>query len=254
MPKGQKSTGGYIGFEGTYASGGVFRAKEQQLLISSVKWPAMVTAGLVVEFDAGDPLSYSGSGSTWVDTISNKNATLTSTTFSRPAMTFNASTSSASFSTAGLNFSVGQTIMMVLKPTENTADRRNPYNHEYAGYGTITHEPGGNLSYFHGTSGGNGATYQGSDSVFTVAQNETAIITVTRGTSTVRWYKNGALGNSVANTLSPAVTSVTTATIGSGYAGPSFGGDIDLVLLYTRQLSDAEVAQNYLALKGRYGI
>lgn len=253
MPKGQRSTGGYIGFEGAYASGGVFRVREQQLLVSGVKWPSLVTAGLVVKFDANDSASYSGSGSTWVDTVSNKNATLTSTSFSKPAMTFNGSTSSASFSTAGLNFSVGQTIMIVLKPTENTADRRNPYNHEYAGYGTITHEPDGTFSYYHGTGGGNTSPYQGSGSAFTVAQNETAVVTLTRGTTNVKWYKNGVLFYTTANSYPTAVTSVTTATIGSGYAGPSYGGDIDLVMLYTRQLSDAEVTQNYLALKGRYG-
>jgi hypothetical protein len=96
--------------------------------------------------------------------------------------------------------------------------------------------------------------YQGTISSFTVAQNETAMITVSRGTSTVRWYKNGVFFNSVANSYPIAVNSVATANIGSGYAGPSFQGDIKFVALYNRQLTDQEVSENFNALRGRYGL
>lgn len=254
MSKGHTGTGSYIGAIGSYYNGGVFDLKQQQVLESGIKWPDIVRSGLVVYFEGDNKLSYPGSGSTWYDTISGKNATLTSTSYSRPSMVFNGSTSSASFSTTGLNMKNSQTIVMAIMPSEATADRRNPYNHEYAGYGTITHEPGGDFNYFHGTSGGNGATYQGTGSNFTVAENETAIITVTRGPGFVRWYKNGVIGNSLANSLPTAVTSVSTANIGSGYAGPSFQGNIGCFMMYTKELSASEVLQNYQALKGRFGI
>jgi hypothetical protein len=254
MSKGHTGFGSYIGAIGSYYNGGVFDLKQQQVLESGIKWPDIVRSGLVVYFEGDNKLSYPGSGSTWYDTISGKHATLTSVSYSRPNMVFNGSNSSGSFSTTGLNMKESQTIVIALKPTEATADRRNPYNHEYAGYGTITHETSGGFSYYHGTSGGNGATYQGSGSSFTVAENETAIIALTRGPSSVKWYKNGVLDSTTANSYPVAVTSVSTATIGSGYAGPSFQGNIGCLMLYTKELSAAEVLQNFQALRGRFGV
>lgn len=254
MSKEDRGFGSFIGIDGTYQSGGVFSLRQQQLLESAVEWPRIVTSGLGVYYEGDNVLSYPGSGSSWYSTVSNKTLTLTSTTYSRPNMVFNGSTSTSSFSTTGLNMAQAQTIMMALMPSEATADRRNPYNHEYAGYGTITHETSGAFQYFHGTSGGNGATYQGFVSSFTVAQNETAIITLTRGPGFIQWYKNGVLSNSVANSYPIAFTSVSTANIGSGYAGPPFQGNIGCFMLYTKELSAAEVLQNFLALRGRFGL
>jgi hypothetical protein len=254
MSKEDRGFGSFIGVDGSYSAPGVMSLRQQQLLRSSNEFPKIVTSGLGVYYEGDNVLSYPGSGSSWYSTVSNKTLTLTSTTYSRPNMVFNGSTSSGSFSTTGLNMAQAQTIIMVLMPSEATGDRRNPYNHEYAGFGTITHEAAGDFSYYHGNSGGNGVNYQGSGSSFTVVQNETAVVAVTRGPGFIRWYKNGVLGNSTANSYPIAVTSVSTATIGSGYAGPPFQGNIGAFLLYTKELSAAEVLQNFLALKGRFGL
>jgi hypothetical protein len=253
MSKEDRGYGSFIGMDGTYNNAGVVSLRQQQMLESAVEWPKVVSSGLAVMYLGDNVSSYPGSGATWYSTVSNRPLTLTSTTYSKPNMVFNGSTSVGSFSTTGLNMAQAQTIVMVLMPSEADGVRRNPYNHEYAGYGTITHEIGGDFNYFHGTSGGNGATYQGTISPFTVAQNETAVITLTRGPSFIKWYKNGVLGTSTANSYPIAVTSVSTANIGSGYAG-SFQGNIGAFLLYTRELSDTEVAQTFQALKGRFGV
>jgi hypothetical protein len=253
MSKEDRGYGSFIGVDGTYNAPGVMSLRQQQLLRSSNEWPKIVTPGLAVCYEGDNVLSYPGSGSNLYSTVSNKTLALTSITYSKPNLVFNGSTSVGSFSTTGLNMAQAQTITMVLMPTEADSVRRNPYNHEYAGYGTITHEIGGDFNYFHGTSGGNGAIYQGTISPFTVAQNETAVITVTRGPSFIKWYKNGVLGSSTANSYPIAVTSVSTASIGSGYAG-SFQGNIGAFLLYTRELSNTEVTQTFQALKGRFGV
>lgn len=190
---------------------------------------------------------------TWTDLSSSRVATLSNVTYSSSTMAYNGTSSTASFNISNINFASEQTIMMGLMPNENDANRRNPYNHEYAGYGTITHEVDGFFSYYHGTSGGNGATYQGTGSSFTVVQNEIAIIAVTRGSTNIKWYKNGALGNTTANSYPTAVTSVSTANIGNGYAG-FYSGNIYFLLMYNRQLSDLEINQNYNAFRIRYGI
>lgn len=168
-------------------------------------------------------------------------------------MTFDGVNDAISFNASNINCSTEQTIIIGLMPNENDGNRRNPYNHEYAGYGTITHEVNGTFNYYHGISGGNGALYQGLTSTFTVQQNEKAIIAISRGPSTVKWYKNGALSNQGTNIYPVAFTSETFAYVGFGYAGV-YSGSIYFFALYNKQLSDAEILQNYNALRIRYGI
>ena len=190
----------------------------------------------------------------WNDLIGGRVATLTNNAaFSYDKITFNGTSSIAPFNISGINFSTGQTIIMGIMPNESDVNRRNPYNHEYGGYGTITHEPAGDFNYFHGISGGNGQLYQGTNSIFTVAQNEKTIISISRGASNVKWYKNGVLQNTVQNNYPVAVNSIPTAEIGYGYAG-AYSGDIYFLMMYNRQLSDSEVTQNFNALRSRYGL
>lgn len=168
-------------------------------------------------------------------------------------MFFDGSNDILNFNISSLNFSTAQTIFIGLMPNENDANRRNPYNHEYAGYGTITHEPSGVFNYYHGISGGNGAIYQGATSTFTVTQNEKSIITVSRGSSNVKWYKNGILSDTAGNSYPTAFNSVPTLQIGFGYAG-AYSGNIYFVALYDRQLTDSEILQNFNAFRTRYAI
>jgi hypothetical protein len=213
----------------------------------------LVLDSLKICFDSANVKSYPGTGTNWTDLSSNKVATMSNITYSSGAMVYNGTSSIASFSTSNLNFATAQTIIMGIMPNEADTNRRNPYNHEYAGYGTITHEVNGAFNYYHGTSGGNGATYQGTNSIFTVGENEKSIICVSRGASNVKWYKNGVLQNTVTNSYPVAVTSVTTAQIGYGYAGV-YSGNIYFLLMYDTQLTDAQVAQSFNALRGRYGL
>ena len=216
--------------------------------------PNVVYNGLVVYFDAANSRSYPGSGTTWTDIVGSRSATLANgATFSNNSMVFNGTSAIITFSISGIDFSSAQTIIMALKPNENDGNRRNPYNNAYAGYGTITHEPSGIFNYYHGTSGTDGATYQGTTSTMTVAQNENAIIAVSRGSSSVKWYKNGILSDSVGNSYPTAVSSTNGAYIGYGYAG-AYSGNIYLLMMYNRQLTDTEILQNFNALKGRYGL
>jgi len=213
----------------------------------------LVTRGLVLCYDTYSKTSYPGSGTTLYDLKGNSNATLSGVSISNKYASFDGAASYASFSTSPFNFASNQTIVMVLKPMETDAQRRNPYNHEYAGYGTITHEPSGDFNYYFGTSGGNGATYQGVNSSFTVKENEMAVITLVRSPSTITWYKNGVAGGSVANSYPTAVTSISTAYLGEGYAG-FYKGEINFFALYNTALTSAEVLQNYNALYERLPI
>jgi hypothetical protein len=166
---------------------------------------------------------------------------------------YNGTSSAISFPTSGLDFSKEQTIMIGLMPDENNANRRNPYDHEYGGYGTITHEPSGEFNYYWGPYGAQSEGYATITSPFTVGQNEKTIITASRGSQYARWYKNGTLSLQGSNSVPVAGTSTGTAKIGHGYAG-YYSGNIYFFMLYNRQLTDAEVLKNYNALRGRCGI
>lgn len=201
--------------------------------------------------------NYSPTGSTnvsFVDLANQRSATLSSSFKNiNNILPYNGTSSNISFPISGIDFSKEQTIMMGLMPNENDGSRRNPYSHEYGGYGTITHEPAGELNYYHGPNGGDSSGYNNITSSFTIAQNEKSIIAVSRGPQNTKWYKNGVLSDQYVNNVVTAGTLATTAQIGSGYAG-YYSGNIYFFMLYNRQLSDAEVLQNYNALRGRCGI
>lgn len=225
--------------------------------------PDIVRTGLVMYYDGGEPSSYPGSGTTWTNfggaaangTIS---GSYSYTTVGGGGITFNGTDTSVTVAySAAMNFSAAQTICIWMRPaTGATGARRNPYNQAYAGSGTLTHEPDGSINYYFGTGGGNNSPYVGRNSLFKVAENETAFITTTRnqGSNIQRWYKNGILwvqqdagGYTATNNGSSNVN------IGSGYVSP-FIGNIYVVLVYNVELTETEVEQNYQAMRGRFGI
>lgn len=157
------------------------------------------------------------------------------------------------FDIPSIPFPNGQTVEIWLKPNEADSARRNPYNQAYGGYGTWTHEPSGIFNLYYGDGAGNASPYIGHGSSFTVGNGELACVCSTRGTSNSWWYKNGVKYNSYSHSFGSLTDHNTTIRIGSGYAG-GYIGEIMSVKLYNRQLSDAEVQQNFNALRGRYGL
>lgn len=233
--------------------GGYEITKEMENTFSQI-----VKDGLVLHLDAGIADSYPGSGTTWFDlSPSEINATLTNgptyTTLNGGAIDFDGIDDYVTIDGTEIDFSTEQTIFMVLKPEESDSSRRNPYNQAYGGYGTITHEPAGDFNYYHGTNGGNAHPYQGTNSSFTVTQDEIAVISLVRNTTNVIWFKNGDLINTNTNSYPTASSSSNTILIADGYKN-NYLGKIYLCLLYNRALSATEITQNYNAVKNRYGI
>ena len=205
--------------------------------------PKIVTDGLVLCLDAANPKSYSGLGTSWKDlSLSNANATLSGgfaySMNDNGTLMFDGNSGRATLNASTFDFSSEQTIFVILKPDESDGSRRNPYNHAYGGYGTITHEPSGSFNYYHGTDGGNSSPYQGTGSLFTVDQNEISAITLARDPSDVKWYKNGKFITSESNSYPTAVSSTNTILIGDGYT-TNYLGAIYCVLLYDRALTQA---------------
>ena len=191
----------------------------------------------------------------WRDLMTTtNNATYNSTPqYSNGALVFNGSFQYSITYNARYNFNAEQTIAFWYKPTAS-ATRRNPYNQAYGGGGTITHEIAGGFSYYWGTAGTDTTPYTGFSSSFTVVPNEIAYVTLVRNTENVYWYKNGVFSNSTTNPYGAGVvTGTSNITIGYGYAG-GVVGEISVMQIYNVALTASQVAQNFQALRGRYGV
>ncbi len=185
-----------------------------------------------------------------IDLTGNKTVTASGLTYaSNNTFSFN----SGSLTLSSINFSAGQTIEIWLQPLENDAERRNPYNQAYGGYGTWTHEPSGNINYYYGDAGANANPYVGHGSSFTVVQNEIACVCTTRNTTESWWYKNGVQYNNYPHLYDTLTADANSILIGTGYAG-AYVGNIFSVKLYDRALTSGEVLQNFNAVRGRFGI
>lgn len=70
------------------------------------------------------------------------------------------------------------------------------------------------------------------------------------------WYSINGAGytNNYTVRSSVALIPASTISIGNGYAGAVTAGAVGAVLTYNKMLSDAEIAQNYNAMKGNYGL
>jgi hypothetical protein len=207
---------------------------------------------LVLALDAGNPRSYPGSGTTWFDISGNgKNCSWNSTpTFNTTHFTFNGSSNFGTIS--NINFSVEQTILIIMRHSY-TSGRRNPWDQAYGGYGTWTHEQGNNINYYYGDAGANTTPYVGRNSG-TTSRNVWNFMCTTRNTSQSRWY-NGITNTDTFNHSYGTLTSTSAnIRIGLGYTGVYWQGDMAMILAYTRALSADEVSQNYNALKGRFGL
>jgi len=192
-----------------------------------------------------------------VDLTGNNTVTINNLTYaSSGTFSFNGSSDyiTVPFNSSQFTFNSEQTIIIWMKNQSPSSARRNPYDHAYAGAGTITHENDGVFNYYYGTGGGNNIPYTFHTSPFSVTVGETAQICITRNSTQTSWYKNGGLGNSLSNPYGASVvTGTNNITIGSGYAG-YFGGNIYALQLYNRALTAAEVLQNFNAIRGLYGI
>ena len=126
-------------------------------------------------------------------------------------------------------------------------DRQNPITKAYGGDGTFTVEPGGTISFFYGSFGGDGGSYTSDSSPsYTNATWEHWAIVRDRTGRTTTWYKNGVADapESYSSTYDP-LHSTNDLQIGYGYTGNSINGSIDEVMIFNRTLNAAEIKALY---------
>lgn len=225
--------------------------------------PKIVTDGLVLCLDAGNPKSYPGSGTAWTDLSRNgNNGTLTNgPTFSSAnsgSIVFDGANDYANCGGGG-----GQSGSFAV----SAWFKRNGAQSGVSG--VIFCRSGANPNYKQNfVLSISGATnyarfstsidaYKFIDSTAAIADNIWYEImgTYDSSTKTLQIYINGVLQNSTTITTNPPTDGSQLITLGSSdgtVPGNFFKGSISAAKLYNRLLTPVEILQNYNATKGRF--
>jgi len=135
------------------------------------------------------------------------------------------------------------TIEMWMYSTD-TSERRNPYAKAYGGEGTITQERNSSLTYYYGTSGYNGGSYQGFSSGI-IPQNEWIHVAIVRDLTNMKlyWYVNGVLKSQVNAKYASATSGNNHVFVASGYTD-YFQGQIDEVRIWKTARTQTQIRDN----------
>ena len=215
--------------------------------------PSVVTSGLVLCYDAGNPRSYPGSGASWYDASNNGSAgsILNGPTYSSNNLGY------LSFDGVNEYVDTGRTATQLgvydadytfeawVYPTDLTSDRT------MFGTDQTNVRQGMHLVFR------SGAIYQGhygSDfSAGTATLNGWNNISYTyvKSSSAASIYKNGVLQGTGTISSFIGTTNILIARWASTYY---FAGPGSVYKIYNRTLTAAEITQNFNALRGRYGL
>jgi hypothetical protein len=230
--------------------------------------PKIITTGLVLALDAGNPRSYPGTGTVWTDLSKTTN---NSTLVNSP--TFNTSNGGSIVLNGSSNFINVPNISNYAPGTGDFAIEWWQYGGTSASFprifsiGTYTSgntlaisQEGGTLYFWINSSANGAGTSLGSFGAITSVWNH---FIVTRVSGAVRAYKNSIyLGTSATNTNNATFSNTKYCSIGaestngtSGVSGTFLGGRISSFRLYIgKGFSQADVIQNYNTTKTRYGL
>jgi hypothetical protein len=218
----------------------------------------IVQQGLVLNLDAGNIYSYAGAGTTWYDVSGNSyNGTLTYgpvyNTTNGGVIVFDGSDDYVSIP-SNSNFNNGNNITVeawVL--CTNWSTYTNP----------MIVAKGINVEWILWKSNDAGYVgklgWRGGGSVYTTTSlpNNTWVQCVgSVGSAGQKVYLNGVLESTVGNTTFTSGNVNVTIAAGLVTGSPSnlLGANVAITRIYNRQLTDAEVLQNYNATKGRFGL
>lgn len=219
--------------------------------------PRIVTEGLILCLDAGNPKSYPGSGNTWYDLSGNNNHfILVSSIFD------NTNKGSLSY---GNNIRIYKT-----GPIFSGDNNLTIMSFFYGNFLFMESQSAGaarnNLSSTSTTSmlDQYGPSGTGSRIDLTYSSNSANKILAHRIYSdrTANWFYNGFFSDGGTDEtyswspMTPEVTEIGNRTISgnSNYYGGIYNGKLGVLLLYNIPLTNNQISQNYNALKGRFAL
>lgn len=223
--------------------------------------PKLVINGLVMYLDAGNPASYSGSGTSWVDLSGNNNncTLINGPTYNQNSLgeiafdgvndygeAANSSSLNSTSITAGVWFKysanpASPSAMIIGKHTSSGSS-----NGWYITMGP-TGIPGGGCKV--------GATGYDAASSSALAKNTWHYLTLTTASgSSMKWYVNGLLVTTTVVPTLAANTDVLRIADSIDTFWSIQGCSLSQVQIYNRTLTSAEVLQNFNAHRGRFGV
>ena len=214
--------------------------------------PKIVTDGLVLSLDAGNTKSYPGTGTTWFDKSGfSNNGTLTNgptfNTGSLGSIVFDGTNdyvNCATNITLGSSFTINAFIYINLRSSGDIAGSwNNPYRFlwrlDNSGYQVLAWNNGGPSNTVTGTT--------------IVSTGTWNYISVTYDGTNVKFYNNTVLTDTIAKSFS--ISNFTAMQVGANtYDNVYFNGRIASTQVHNRALTQAEITQNFNALRGRFGI
>ena len=222
--------------------------------------PKIITDNLVLYLDAANTKSYGGSGSTWTDLSSEGyNGTISGATYTSGVdgyFDFDGTNDSVTID-SGIRTAVGEfvatssnpfSISIWFEPT--TSDNsRNCIFSKSNGFGSS-----GNIYLeYDGTNLTSVIRGTGTSDFYTSLTSTWHEVAICWDGTTFKSYVNGSFVSNLS--VGTATSQNIDVKIGnSGNSGEPFNGKISNVKVYTKGLTATEVAQNFNALRGRYGI
>jgi len=213
--------------------------------LSATSVSSYITSDLVLNLDAGDNSSYGGSGTTWTDLSGEgNNGTISGATHTSGTGGYfdfdgtNDYVSFSSYSQPAYSSSSTFTWSVWVYPVSNSNE---PIIGNRGTDLDFTKLTSNNFEYYSDTFGG------------TMTLNEWQNICITKNGTSFTYYKNG---SSIA-TLTSSITKPSKPFFigGDNTTSTEFSDHrIAIVMVYTAALTASEVAQNFNAIKGRYGL
>ena len=229
--------------------------------------PAIVTTDLLLNLDAENPASYPGNGNIWYDLSTNSNNgtigtnTIANTSTSPKKFTFDGTSSNVSFVSSKFNTPfTGKTVMVAA-----TMDASFGTNLYRLLFGNEFNSGVSRNFNFYIRQNGSGYQLHFSTAdqwwlsdVVQLVTNQWYIFSFTQNANTVIFYVNGvSVGTFTGPSAGAGIPSVVQyKSVTNEFLGGngSWFGDINTALVYKRGLSNAEILQNYNALKSRFGL
>jgi hypothetical protein len=225
----------------------------------------VVDSGLVLYLDAGNDISYPGSGTTWRDLSGeNNNGTFENqTTYSSSnggSIVFDGVNDRVfCLDNDSLDLSTLFTISLWIKrvgdaplQTEEVLLHKESGGIPYGGYILSVDRTTLLPSVRIRSSTNSTDTLIGTNSISSTNWNH---IVCTYNSTTLQLYQNGNSNGSKTSSVTSIGNVITNLSIGGlAFNGYSWNGNIAQVSIYNRALSAAEVQQNFNALRSRYGI
>ena len=215
-----------------------------------------VTAGLVLNLDAGDAASYPGSGTAWTDLSGNgRNGTLTG------GPTYSSADGGSIVFDGTNDFVQCSGSLTATAATFVIWMRRNGPQDDFDGiiYSRSANATG--LSFF-GTTNKISYTWNNAVNTYTWDSGLTipdltwcmVAVSVTSTSATAYLCQSGGI-TSATNTVSHTSTVLDDVKLAQDdLGGRFFNGRISVAMIYDRALSADEITQNFNALRGRYGL